>query len=53
MMFGYGFPEMLITVVWGLLALLLGIGFPAVVIVFLSLIYKKVKSIEEQLKQEK
>lgn len=49
-MFGnYGLPEMFIICIVGLLSL----GLPVAVLVFLFMIYNKLKSIEDLLKKEK
>lgn len=44
----FGVVEVLLSCIFGLI----GIGFPVVMLVFLYMIYNKVKSIEEMLKKE-
>jgi len=45
----YGFPEILITCIVGLLS----IGLPVMMFVFLFMIYNKLKSIEALLKKDR
>ena len=52
MISGLGTPEVLIMLVWAFFVLVIGIGFPIELILLLVQINKRLKSIEEFLKQD-
>jgi hypothetical protein len=49
MMQNFGIPELLVSCIAGLL----GLGLPVAILVFLFMIYNKLKSIEDLLKRDK
>jgi hypothetical protein len=48
----FGMPELLILLVWGFFALVIGLGFPIALILLIVRINKRLKSIEEYLKRD-